>query len=138
MKLKLFFPFTLLIVIIFSSCVDNDIPNMNGMWQLKTIENKDNLISKVDTIYYSFQRQRIFSYTVLTTNEIGQEQAWVAYGYVDYPSSEEMHIVIDEAFSNSTNSLLWKAMEVNYEIIHLSSKKMTLKYGEEIYSFIKF
>lgn len=136
MKSQFYLCFFLLVFVV--SCVDRDIPNMNGMWQLKTIEGVDNSIRPVDTIYYSFQRQRIFSYTILKTNEIGHEEAWVAYGYVDYPDSERMRIVMDKAYEGAISALLWKDMEVEYEILHLGSKKMVLGYQGERYSFVKF
>ncbi|MDL2323448.1 lipocalin-like domain-containing protein [Bacteroidales bacterium OttesenSCG-928-A17] len=121
------------------SCVDNDIPNTNGMWQLKTIEDKEGIIHPVDTIYYSFQRQCVFSYTSLEKNELGHEKAWVRYGYVDFPNDKLMHIKMDQGNDEATlNSLPWKGMEVEYEILHLSSKKMTLGFEGETYSFIKF
>ena len=128
------------IVCSFYACVDNDIPNANGMWQLKTIEDKSGNKNSVDTIFYSFQRQVIFSYTLLTKNEIGQDFAEVIYGYADYPDSKTMRIKIDKSYDkpSKTELLLWKNSEVIYEIIKLNSKEMILGYEEERYSFIKF
>ena len=132
--------FFLGIVSLLYACVDNDIPNPNGMWQLKTIEDEAGHKHSVDTIFYSFQRQLIFSYTLLTKNELGKEIAEVIYGYADYPDSKTMHIKVDKSYDRPgrTELLLWKDSEVIYEIIKLNSKEMILGYGEEKYFFIKF
>lgn len=138
MKRLLFFCTCL--VLFLTACEDRDIPNMNGMWQLKTIEQADRTTIAIDTIYYSFQRQAIFSYTRLTTDNWGHESTYVLYGYVDYPSEDKMHILIDSRFDHPSyhDMLLWKGQEVEYNIISLSSKELILGYNDEKYYFTKF
>lgn len=124
----------------FSSCLDSDLPNVDGMWQLKTIQDENGNSRAVDTIFYSFQRQKIFSYTLLTKNAIDQDIARVFYGYVYFPAEDTLHIQLDKSYDRPDihDLLLWKGSEAKYNIIKLSSKELILKQDQETYSLKKF
>lgn len=123
-----------------ASCADDDLPNMNGMWQLNTIEKADGTVQSLDSVYYSFQKQTLFSYTALFTNELGHEDHWEVYGYIEYPDDNTLYIILDKSYHDQgiIDRLPWKAIEVEYRIISLKSKKMVLGYGDDVYTFTKY
>jgi hypothetical protein len=138
--MKKTFLFIFLLSALFVSCVDSDLPNPNGMWQLKYTIDQNEDKEVIDTVFYSFQRQRLFSYTWLTKNEIGQEVSPVMYGYIDFPDDDTMHIIMDTNTNNadSYQNLPWKGPEVTYTIVRLKSDKMILDDGIKEYHFKKF
>ncbi|MDR2691501.1 MAG: hypothetical protein LBB73_04280, partial [Dysgonamonadaceae bacterium] len=93
MKQLLFLIFTPLVF--FATCSDGDKPAINGMWQLKAIEDSLHTIP-VDTIFYSFQRQSIFSYTILQEKESLPATTTVIYGFIDFPDNNHLHIQLDK------------------------------------------
>jgi hypothetical protein len=125
--------------LIFYACLDTSLPNVNGMWQLKTIQSEDGNIQKIDTLYYSFQRQVIFSYTLLF-HENNNYAAHVLYGYVYFPEEGKMHIQMDRNTNDDDRIQLlpWKDYETYYDIVKLTSKEMVLFSEGKTYNFIKF
>jgi hypothetical protein len=123
-----------------SSCVDFDLPNINGMWQLKTIQDENAHVQAIDTIFYGFQRQAIFSYTLLHEKEKTAATAEVIYGYVEFPDSKQLHIQLDEKENWKKNVLwLWEGENnVIYDIVKLDSKKMVLSRNNKTYNFVKY
>lgn len=119
---------------IFCSCTNSDLPNINGMWQLKSAKDTEGNIYNVDTIFYSFQRQSIFSYTLLEN----KDTAIILYGYIDFPSNNLLHIKMDKKNGYSLNYLPWKSEEITYEILKLSSSELILSCNDSIYNFKKF
>ncbi|MDR0413473.1 MAG: lipocalin-like domain-containing protein [Dysgonamonadaceae bacterium] len=130
------------VTLILSSCLDFDLPNVNGMWQLKTIQSEDGNIQAVDTIFYSFQRQAIFSYTILHEREQQAAVAEVIYGYVEFPGSGQLHLLLDEKEEERgrlEKLLLWEGEnKVTYHIVKLNSKRMVLARNNKTYNFIKY
>ncbi|MDL2243617.1 lipocalin-like domain-containing protein [Bacteroidales bacterium OttesenSCG-928-J19] len=122
------------------SCDSSPVADINGMWQLQTIRNEEGNTQHTDSIFYSFQRDYIFSYTELYTNELGKEDCRQLYGYADYPDDKTVHIIMDKNYHypEAWNHLPWKGTEVEYRIIELKSKKLVLGYGNETYTFTKF
>jgi hypothetical protein len=124
-------------------------PVINGMWQLKTIEDAgSHTIQSVDTIFYAFQRQSIFSYTILHEKEDQPASFQVVYGFIDFiPDNDHLRIQIDknhyindkgEKYYINLNLLLWKSEEITYTIVRLDSKCMILSQGGSIYNFKKY
>jgi hypothetical protein len=107
------------------------------MWQLKTIQDENKNIQKVDTIFYSFQRQAIFSYTILTGTS---SDLPVIYGYVDFPAKDKLHIQLDRMYEQTSepDRMLWKGMQTEYDILKLTSKEMILEQEGKLFNFIKF
>jgi hypothetical protein len=126
-------------LLLLSSCVDFDLPNVNGMWQLKTIQDGNENVQTVDTVFYSFQRQAIFSYTVLHEKEKKAATADVIYGYVEFPNLNQLHILLDENENWKKDLLLlWEGENnVTYDIVKLDSKKMVLFRNNKTYNFMK-
>jgi hypothetical protein len=119
------------------SCLDPDLPHINGMWQLKSIANANGSIEPVDTVYYSFQRQAIFSYTI--TDGSG-DPVNPFFGYIDFPANDKVHIELDPQFEwvEFPPSLQWDGIHVTYNILKINSKELILGKEGVNYNFIKF
>jgi len=92
---------------------------LDGMWQLKTVQDIDGSTTHVDTIYYSFQRGGVFSYTVLENPKV---TIYLIYGYVDRPSDDKVHVLIDnnaagnDNFEWFLNHSKWSAADIIFDI----------------------
>ena len=124
----IFIPF-----LFFVACSDGDNPAINGMWQLKTIEDSTRAVQQVDTIFYAFQRQAIFSYTVLYG-----EEASILYGFIDFPNNDHLHILLDKSYYSQASFVLWKDTGTVYDIIRLDAKHLTLSQSGTYYYFNKY
>ena len=129
---------SILLICFLVSCIDRDLPNVDGMWQLKTIEDKTGHIQIVDTIYYSFQARRLFTVTQLNAGILQFEPVLVAYGYVDFPAEDRMVIRLDPAGAIFFPFLPWSLEHTTYFIRKLSRKEMILENEGDTYRFIKF
>ena len=98
MKNKLLF--SILIALLFVSCYNYKNYRLDGMWQLKTIQDANGNKNTVDTVYYSFQRETVFSFTVL---ENPSYTNYPFYGYVDMPSGNKVHVLIDNNSAGNDN-----------------------------------
>ena len=129
---------SILLICFLVSCIDWNLPNVDGMWQLKTIEDKTGHIQTVDTIYYSFQAQRLFTVTQLNVGPMQFEPILILYGYVDFPAKDRMFIDLDTSGVGWFSLLPWRLNDVTYFIRKLTSKEMILENVGDIYRFIKF
>ena len=129
-------------LLIFYACfVDTSLPNVNGMWQLKTVQSGDGCVQTIDSVYYSFQRQTIFAYTLLFKDNDNIDKAHVLYGYAYFPEEGKMNIQLDKIYSEyQFDRLPWINMDVHFDIVKLNSKEMILFSESErkTYNFIKF
>jgi hypothetical protein len=126
------------LICFFVSCTNSHLPDVDGMWQLKTIEDATGHVQTVDTIYYSFQRQRLFTYTQLNAGPMQFDPTLVVYGYVDFPAKDRMVIHIDASGAGYVSVLPWHSESVTYAILKLTSKEMILEDEGDIYRFINF
>jgi len=121
--------YIILLVLLLVSCDRYKNYRLDGMWQLKTVEDISGNKSTVDTIYYSFQREAIFSLTVLIDPEYAQ---YPRYGYMDMPSNDKVHILIDRANNNNDNfsqflSLSgWSSYDITFDIKNDSNNNLVL------------
>ena len=121
------------------SCMNRHLPDVDGMWQLKTIEDNSGYIQTVDTIYYSFQAQKLFAFTQLNGTPMQFESTFILHGYVDFPSNDHLFIHIDSSKEEYFSRLPWHSGSVSYFIQKLTHKEMILENEEgDIYRFIKF
>ena len=120
------------------SCINSVWPDVDGMWQLKTIEDKTGHIQTVDTIYYSFQAQRLFTFTQLNAGPMQFEPVFIMYGYVYFPDKDHMNIQLDPAHGMLFSLMPWDLENTTYSIRKLTSKEMILENEGDIYRFIKF
>jgi len=129
---------SILLVVFFVSCINSDLPNVDGMWQLKTIEDKSGRIQTVDTIFYSFQSQHFFSFTQLNAGTTQFEPVFIMYGYVCFPDKDRMLIQLDPDHGGLFPLMPWNLERTIYFIRKLTSKEMVLENEGDIYRFIKF
>jgi hypothetical protein len=135
----------ILALFLLSTCSDGNKPEINGMWQLKTIRDENNKHTQYfDTIFYAFQRQSIFSYTQLHEREGEAATSTIIYGYIDFPDNDHLHILPDKGYNNSIQLLPWNwgkenpYNEATHDIVQLDSKNLVLYYDNRTYSFIKY
>jgi hypothetical protein len=129
---------SIFLLCLFFSCIDSNLPNVDGMWQLKTIESKTDPIQIVDTIFYSFQAQQLFTFTQLNAGPMLFEPVFIIYGYVDFPDKNHMVIKLDPSYERFFPDMPWDLTNTTYFIQTLTSKKMVLENEGDIYRFIKF
>jgi len=134
---KLLFLLPVIIAFI-SACSDGDMPTINGMWQLKTIEDAGHEVRAVDTIFYAFQRQSVFSCTILYEADNKPATSIQIYGFIDFPDSKHLHIQLDKSYYWRAPYVLWNDTSVVYDIIRLDSKQLVLSGEGEIYHFNKY
>ena len=112
----------------------NDIPTSEliGKWQLKTVE-KNGIETPVDTVWYNFQSEAIFSIQVYVPQ---QDTVYVLLGM----RSQEGDVVSIELESESYIDYSdWNSLNRSFTIDNVSRKKLVLSSEEGyIYSFIKF
>ena len=65
---------------------------LDGMWQLKTVKDANGNEDQVDTVYYSFHREAIFSFTI---TENSKSSLYPFYGYMDMPSNNKVHVLMN-------------------------------------------
>jgi hypothetical protein len=105
------------------------------MWQLKTIEDADGSSHPVDTIFYSFQRQTLFAYTVLNYWPERPDPILLVYGSIDLSVADRLTIHIPNDWKKD---VLWQDSIITYTIRQLNAKKMVLEQEDVKYHFIKF
>ena len=92
---------------------------LDGMWQLKTVQDMNGNTIHVDTVYYSFHREAIFSFTVLENPKFA---LYPVYGYIDMPEGNKVHVLIDKNIGENDNfewflSLSgWSAADIIFDI----------------------
>jgi hypothetical protein len=115
----------------FVACSDDIESRIEGQWQLKTME-ENGVVSQVDTVFYSFMRGRVFSYTLLTN----PDETLVYYGYVDNLSEEKIPINIDNAYIDDLMKISdWQRKQRTFDVLHVNDKNLTLSADNKIYSF---
>ncbi|WP_280698248.1 lipocalin-like domain-containing protein [Dysgonomonas sp. PH5-45] len=120
------------------SCNDDSEHRMNGMWQLKTVEDTNGNTTHVDTVYYSFQRQAVFSFTHL----INENEAEVYYGYVDFPADDKVQISIDQRYrvDDFLKYSGWTDFDNTFIIKKVDGKRLVLlsEVDKKTYTFKKY
>jgi hypothetical protein len=83
--------YSILVALSLVSCDNYKNYRLDGMWQLKTVQNEERSEIKVDTVFYSFQRETVFSFTLLENSKFA---AYPVYGYMNMLSDHKVHILI--------------------------------------------
>ena len=105
----------------------------NGMWQLKTVQYKDvngnEICVNVDTVFYSFQREIMFSLTVLKTPK---QAEYPFYGYVDILSGNQVRLTADSRNNNDSHIKRfleysgWSSPSVDFDVIKYNKSDLIL------------
>ena len=142
------------------SCNDPSLPIIDGMWQLKTLETKEGK-QTIDTIFYSFQYQRLFSVTILNADNIKtwspNDPTVIFYGYTHFSGENQLTLELNVPENlypvdrvNFKHEDYWQFIpwatpdkvksSSDLTIQKHSSKSLVLKHNDtgDIYSFIKF
>ena len=126
---KVLLVFCLLLPVLLVSCDFYKNYRLDGMWQLKTVQYDDGKVDIVDTIFYSFHREVTFSFTVL---ENPKQALYPFYGYIDMPSDDKVHVLIDNK-SGDINRLEyfrefsgWSATDIVFDIKKYSNSDLIL------------
>ena len=127
----------LLFALSFVGC-SNDIEHLiSGQWQLKSIE-ENGKTTPVDTVFFSFQRGKIFALTVL----INPDESRQSYGYLDKVSETGLAIQISPHMIPEDVICYGWNPENNYlqlfSVVKQNSKTLILSANEKTYSFKKF
>jgi hypothetical protein len=117
---------------------NNHLPDVDGMWQLKSIEDPSGRVQVVDTVYFGFQARKLFTYTQLNTFPEQSDPTMICYGYVDFPDPNYMYIYLDPLHEFYAPWLLWRSERITYLIRKLSSEEMILENDGNVYRLIKF
>ena len=156
---KKFWGLFILIPLIFS-CTDPSLPNIDGMWQLKTVENTEGK-HPVDTIFYSFQHQRLFSVTVLNADYTRlwspNDPTVVFSGYTHFSADNQLTLdlnnpgvlyesnTIDHKKGDDWKFIPWatpnrEKSSATLKIEKHTSKQLILRHDDTntTYSFIRF
>ena len=125
--------FIFLVFIYLASCDDISRSEIEGKWQLKTVE-KAGMEITVDTVWYNFQSKSIFQYQFFISQ---QDTFMLLPGVV---KSNQVNILHLELITNEhLDQTDWHGINRSFTIEKLDKKNLILV-GEEgySYSFIRF
>ena len=127
MKKRLLF-FCLLLPVLLTSCDFYKNFRLDGMWQLKTVQDIDGKVVQVDTVYYSFRREVVFSFTVL---ENPKQALYPVYGYIDMPSDNKVHVLINKKSDEDNLEWFlelsgWSSTDVTFDIKKYDNSNLVL------------
>ncbi len=134
--------FKLLIVVftafLFYTCSEETSHEISGFWQLQQITYPDSTTEPVDTVFYAFQKQTAFSFTVL----VNPDSATISYGYLYFPEDDHVRIKMDMDHGISENEFLsfsgWASTDETF-LVDIHGNKMTLiDSRQRVFQFKKF
>ncbi len=120
-----------LLALMLPSCQSDDASRMNGYWKLTTIRLPNQQTIVVDSQFYAIQKENIFSFTRL----VKSDDADISYGYADYPSDSQVHLLMDKNHTGSDFPILshWKAFEATFNIQEVNSSNLILEKGDSLF-----
>ncbi len=143
MRRKFTYLFSVCIFLV--SCSDFYQTKLNGQWQLLNITYPSGTITDdILTQFYSFQYERLFSYTTLLT----PDSSSISYGYINFPDPDVVLVSMDTT-GLSAGSLRnihpkfleysgWDSYQKKFDIT-FNDKTMTLRDEKNIvYIFKKY
>jgi hypothetical protein len=133
-KYVIFFIFLLVAV----ACTEENTLSFNGFWQLKTVENTDGTIQKIDTVFLGFQSRTLFSCTVLRENYRQSSYVPPSYGYITFVSEDSISLKLaDGQDPYSQFKDFWHTTEIGFYINSLTTNKLILSNENGTYNFEK-
>jgi len=123
--------------LLFSGCENEISDQLQGKWQLKTVEEAGHLTS-VDTVWYNFQSESLFMYQIY--HPVVDTFSWL-YGYKTQPESNIIHLefinwtVAKENFLPFTD---WKEPARTFSVDKVNRKQLVLKSDEKTYIFDRY
>jgi len=126
--MKKYLLFSILLMLLFVSCDRYKTYKLDGMWQLKTVKDSSGNETQVDTVFYSFMREVIFSFTM---TENSKSANYPFYGYMDMPSDNQVHVQISNiSYTDYIESFLalsgWSSADITFDIKKYDSSNLVL------------
>jgi len=120
--------YIILSMFILAACDNYKSYPLDGMWQLKTVQDMNGNENKVDTVFYSFHREVMFSVTILVNPKFS---TYPFYGYMDMPSDNKLHLLLNNsADENYVEWFLsfsgWSSADLTFDIKEYNSKNLVL------------
>ena len=120
--------YSTILMLVFVSCDNYKNYRLDGMWQLKTVREIDGKEVGVDTVFYSFQREAVFSYTLLDTQKFA---SYPFYGYVDMLSDSKIRILINNGSDSSYTEWFlslsgWSSADIVFDIKNSNNTNLVL------------
>jgi PBP1b-binding outer membrane lipoprotein LpoB len=122
------------VVLMLTACSNVDVttPKLVGKWQLKTVE-KNGVITPVDTVWYNFQSESVFSIQVY----VPQQDTILVLEGMKKQTDDVLSIQLNsETYNNYSD---WNGIYRSFTIDKLNRKSLILRSEEEyLYVFKKF
>ena len=137
MKKKILY--IILSALLLASCDNYKNYRLDGMWQLKTVKDMNGNETQVDTVFYSFQRETVFSFTIL---ENSKSASYPFYGYMDMPSDNKIHVFMNGISIDPDRIKLflslseWSSPDITFDIKSNSNSNLVLFDSENGKTFI--
>jgi hypothetical protein len=123
----------LLCFTLFEACDKTTTPALVGKWQLKTVEKSGVETAIVDTVWYNFQSESVFSLQVY----VPQRDVFLQLPGLKKQDNNVLFIRLES--DDNIKYSDWPGRERSFTIEQLNRKKLMLRSGEgDRYSFIKF
>lgn len=124
-------------VLLFSlpSCDDHIENGIEGRWQLQEVKSVEGVVTKVDTVFYSFKKD-VFEYLKLTT----PTSSFQCFGLYEY-NGNILKITVDaDSFeSEECNSCFdWETYQRTFTITQQTPSRLVLYLEGEEYIFRKY
>ena len=132
--------FKLLIVVlvafVYYACSNETSHKINGYWQLQHVTYPNGKIEFVDTVFYAFQNQAVFSFTTL----INADSTSISYGYLDLPEENQIYIKMDLNHSDPDFLTLsgWASTNETFVIDFQGNKMEMIDSQERVLQFKRF
>ena len=99
------------------------------MWQLKTVKDINGNETQIDTVFYCFHRETVFSFAVL---ENSKSATYPFYGYVDMSSDNKVRVVINNISTEPEHIELflsfsaWSSADIIFDIKNYNNTNLVL------------
>ena len=121
--------YSILSILLFASCDNYKNYRLDGMWQLNTITDINGNEIYVDTVFYSFQRETAFSFTITENSKF---VSYLFYGYMNMLSDNKVHILINNISIEHERIELflllsgWSSADIIFDIKNYNNTKLVL------------
>ena len=124
------------VALICYSCSDEMSHTINGYWQLNQVTYPNGRIELVDTVFYAFQKQTVFSFTTL----INADSTCISYGYIDLQEENRIRILMDLNHSDPDFLALsgWTSTDETFSVDIQKNKMNMVDSRERVLQFKRF
>ena len=125
-----------LVILTWFACSDEMPYKIEGYWQLKQVSYPNGRVDLVDTVFYGFQKQTVFSFTTLEN----ADSATISYGYLDFQGENKIRIQMDMNHSEPDFLTLsgWRSTDEIFSIDIRRNKMEMIDSQERVFSLNRF